>query len=198
MSISLKRIALADLQMLADGGVPATARNGTAVDALPPPFVAARSLAQLQQGKPSQWCSTFYILSDDPAVDLPVDASANVSAEGAPRIVGSCGFKDVPVNGRVEIGYGVSPACQRRGVATAAVTELARIAFASGQVRELLAQVNRDNLASTRVVQKLQFKRHGQIVDTDGELLYQWILVAAQTLHEALIAQISNPTEGQE
>ena len=194
MSISLKRIALADLQMLADGGVPATARNGTAVDALPPPFVAARSLAQLQQGKPSQWCSTFYILSDD----LSVDASANVSAEGAPRIVGSCGFKDVPVNGRVEIGYGVSPACQRRGVATAAVTELARIAFASGQVRELLAQVNRDNLASTRVVQKLQFKRHGQIVDTDGELLYQWILVAAQTLHEALIAQISNPTEGQE
>ena len=166
MSIRLASIALADLQILADGAVPAAAPGCAAVDALPPHFVAARSLALLQQGKSAQWCSTFYMLSDD------------VDGEARPIIVGSCGFKDVPVNGRVEIGYGVSPAWQRGGVATAAVAELARMAFASGEVRELLAQINRDNIASTRVVQKLQFQRRGQIVDTDGELLYQWILRA--------------------
>lgn len=169
MSIWLKQISLPDLQTLAGGGVPAAAADWAAVDALPPHFVAARALAHLQQGKPAHWCSTFYILSDDN--DEPT----------APRIVGSCGFKDVPLNGRVEIGYGVSPACQRRGIATAAVAELARIAFASGEVRELLAQINRDNLASTRVARKLQFQRRGQIVDTDGELLYQWILRAPTT-----------------
>ncbi len=169
MSITLARISLADLQTLADSGVPAAAVGRAAVDALPPHFVAARSVAQLLQGKPAHWCSTFYILSDDAADNA------------GPIIVGSCGFKDVPVNGRVEIGYGVSPACQRRGAATATVAELARMAFASGEVRELLAQINRDNVASTRVAQKLQFQRRGQIVDTDGELLYQWILRAPDT-----------------
>ena len=102
MRIVLQSIPFADLQVLAAGGVPAAARHCAQRDALPPDFVAARSVAQLQQGKPAHWCATFYIVAPD------------LLNAALPCIVGSCGFKDVPVDGRVEIGYGVSPARQRR------------------------------------------------------------------------------------
>ena len=37
------------------------------------------------------------------------------------KIVGSCGFKGEPVAGRVDVGYGIAPACRGQGTAAAAV-----------------------------------------------------------------------------
>lgn len=90
-------------------------------------------------------------------------------------IVGSCGFKNEPVDGQVEIGYGMSPEARNQGYATAAVAELVALARSPGNVDAVLAQVNRTNIASTRVVQKLQFKPDGERLDHEGELLVQWI-----------------------
>jgi len=159
MSVTLQSIPRAELQVLADSGRPDSVTTRMADGALPPAFVAQRSLTQLREGKEEYWCSTFYIVRD----------SDNC-------VIGGCGFKDVPSGGRIEIGYGVSPACRNQGVATHAVRELLRLAFATGDVSEVLAKISPMNASSTRVVQKLEFVKGEVTTDEDGELLVQWVM----------------------
>ena len=159
MTVRLQSISRADLLVLANSGLPDGIAARTADGALPPAFVAQRSLTQLQEGKGEYWCSTFYIVRD---------------ADNF--VVGGCGFKDVPLRGRVEIGYGVSPACRNQGVATHAVRELLHLAFATDAVSEVLAQVSPANAASTRVVQKLSFVKGEAAADESGELVVRWVL----------------------
>lgn len=80
--------------------------------------------------------------------------------------VGGIGFKGVP-NDRdeVEIGYGVSPSRQRHGVASEALTALCD--FARGRVGAIVAETDRDNTASQRVLEKCGF----HLVDDDHDLL---------------------------
>jgi ribosomal-protein-alanine N-acetyltransferase len=157
MTIYLYPLSPADLRALAAGAVPASLPGNVADGALPPPFVAERSLRQLDEGKDAAWCSTFLILRD-------ADST----------VVGACGFKDEPADGCVEIGYGVAEECRKQGIATAAVSELVRIAFDHVAVRGVLAQINPDNVSSTRVVQALGFEADDTVVDDDGEPLVQW------------------------
>lgn len=158
-SITLIAIPFPDLFDLSESRLPAGVASCALEGSLPPEFVARRSFDQLAQGKPAQWCTTFYMLrSLDHAV------------------VGSCGFKDAPVDAQVEIGYAVSPTCRNTGIATAAVAALLHMAFMRSEVNQVLAQVNPDNLASTRVVEKLGFKAHGTSIDKDNEVLAQWLV----------------------
>lgn len=90
-------------------------------------------------------------------------------------LVGSCGFKDAPRQGRVEIGYGVAPDCRNQGVATAAVAALLDLAFSSGDVHQVLAQIDPDNRSSTRVVEKLGFRAEGTRTAEHDEVLVQWV-----------------------
>jgi [ribosomal protein S5]-alanine N-acetyltransferase len=158
MLIALQQIPVADLQALAVSGEPTLVARAVVAGALPPDFVAKRAIEHIAQGKAELWCNTFYIVR---------------VADSC--IVGSCGFKDSPTNGRVEIGYGVSASCRRQGVATAAVSELLHLAFASGQATEVLAEVSPENAPSTRLVQRLQFESLGERINTEGELVVQWL-----------------------
>jgi RimJ/RimL family protein N-acetyltransferase len=157
MTFHIQPIGVADLESIAASRLPNDTALPVADGALPPPHIASRSLEQLAQGKPAYWCSTFYIVRD-------LDR----------QVVGACGYKDAPAAGRVEIGYGVAPSCQRQGAASAAVREMLRLAFEIETVHEVLAQVNPANVASTRVVRKFGFDQGTVIVDDDGELLVQW------------------------
>ncbi|MEP7181155.1 MAG: GNAT family N-acetyltransferase [Betaproteobacteria bacterium] len=158
MTVTLLRFSRAELGVLADSGIPERLAGRIADGALPPAFVAQRALKQLEAAKAESWCGTFCIVRED---------------GGA--VVGSCGFKDVPSSGQVEIGYGVSPEWRNRGVATGAVRELCRLAFASGEAHAVLARVNPTNLSSSRVVEKLGFERGDTVVDDDGEMVVQWV-----------------------
>lgn len=158
MTIYLYPLCAADLRALAAGAIPAALPGNVADGALPPAFVAERSLRQLDGGKNPTWCSTYLIVRNSDAT-----------------VVGACGFKDEPAEGRVEIGYGVAPECRKQGIAKSAVSELVRAAFACTDVDTVLAQVNPDNVSSTRVVQSLRFEANGTIIDDDGEALVQWL-----------------------
>jgi RimJ/RimL family protein N-acetyltransferase len=159
MSFTLQPISRADLQVLADAGVPAGVAGRTADGALPPPFVAKRGLGQLAQGQEELWCHGFYIVRDMDGL-----------------VVGGCGFKGAPMCGQVEIGYGVSPACRNQGAATQAVRQLIERAFATGVINAILAQINPTNASSTRIAQKLGFTRGEVETGEGGELLVQWVL----------------------
>jgi len=125
--------------------------------ALPPSHVAARSLSQLDAGVPANWCVPFLIVT-----------------KASREILGGCGFKGEPSNGRVEIGYGVAESARCRGIATAAVVELLKLAASSGLVRHVDAHIVPDNVASSKVVSHLGFSPGDTIIDPDGELVVHW------------------------
>ncbi len=126
-------------------------------DSMPPAFVAKRALALAAAGHRLPWATTFLIVNDEDA-----------------RIVGGCGFKSGPSNGRVEVGYRVAPSAQGRGAASQALQLLVRSAFEAGAT-EVLAEVSPTNHASTRVVQKAGFERVGSRVDDENEFVVQWV-----------------------
>lgn len=157
MAFSLLQLSREDLLDLANSRVPAALAARLEADALPPTFVTARALELLAEGKSPYWCNTFLVVRDADS-----------------RIVGGCGFKSEPKNGRVEIGYGVSPESRGKGAATAAVKRLLVLAFAAGAM-EVLAEVCPENLASTRVVEKLGFSNTGSRVNEQRETVVQWV-----------------------
>jgi RimJ/RimL family protein N-acetyltransferase len=157
MSFSLLQLSREQLLECADSRLPAALASRVEEGALPPSFVAARALKLVAEGKAEFWCNTFLIVRNHDQ-----------------RVIGGCGFKDAPKDGRVEIGYGVSPGCRGQGAATAAVGLLLRLAFGRG-VREVFAEVTPDNLASARVVRKLGFVGTGTRVDEENQVVVQWV-----------------------
>ena len=127
-------------------------------EALPPPHVAARSLKHLAAGTPAFWCVPFLMLD-----------------EKRDRILGGCGFKTAPINGRVEIGYGVAASERGRGIATAGVAALLQLARESGEVGELVAIILPDNAASAKVVSRLGFTLESRVIDEDGVPADEWV-----------------------
>jgi RimJ/RimL family protein N-acetyltransferase len=126
--------------------------------ALPPPRVIERALAAISFGKPAHWWAPFLIFE-----------------YGVQSVIGGCAFKGAPEDGAVEILYGIAKECRGRGIAPAAVAELARLAFENGAL-EVLAEIEPHNISSARVVQKCGFVRTGERMASDGVFVDQWKL----------------------
>lgn len=95
------------------------------------------------------------------------------------EVVGHAGFHGPPwMIGRSEIGYSISAAHRRRGLATEAAGALVDWAFARGETR-VYASVLPANAASMRVVAKLGFEQVGQQVDDVDGLEYVFAKDAA-------------------
>ena len=77
-------------------------------------------------------------------------------------VIGTAGFKGKPVQASVEIGYGVLPAYRRLGYASEAVRALTDWAFSHSDVTRVLADCERDNIPSIRVLEKLGMRRTGE------------------------------------
>ena len=155
-AVALRPLALRELADLAASRVPAGMEGRAQPGALPPAFVAQRALDRIARGCSEFWCATFLVVREDG------------------EIVGGCGFKGEPADGRVEIAYGVAPAHRRQGVAAGAVRALLDLAFANG-VREVFAEILHENAASVAVVRKLGFRSEGSRVDDDGDAVGVWV-----------------------
>ena len=157
MPFSLLQLSTPALEALAASRVPEGLKLGVELDSLPPAFVAVRSLELAAAGHPTPWSTSFLIVNDEDS-----------------RVVGGCGFKTAPNQGRVEVGYGVAPMARGKGAATAALKMLVHRAFEAGAT-DVLAEVASSNHASTRVVQKAGFKDVGARVDNENEYVVQWV-----------------------
>jgi [ribosomal protein S5]-alanine N-acetyltransferase len=71
------------------------------------------------------------------------------------RIVGVCGFKGAPIDGRVEIAYGAVPGHEGRGVATQLARQLIDIALQTRADVSVMAQTLPQDSASTSILKKL-------------------------------------------
>jgi [ribosomal protein S5]-alanine N-acetyltransferase len=157
MHFSLIRLSREQTVAIAESRVPDELDARIAAESLPPDFIGRTALEQWSAGKSAHWCAVFLIVRN-------VDR----------LIVGSCCFKDEPHHGRVEIGYGISPAHRRQGAATDALSAMLKLASAGG-AKEVLAEVSPENLASTILVRRLGFVDAGRRVDEDHETIVQWV-----------------------
>lgn len=89
-------------------------------------------------------------------------------------LVGWGGFKGPPRDGAVELGYAVAPGWEGRGVASAAVRELLREAWAAPEVQAVLAHTLAGPGASVRVLEKTGFVHDGAAEDDDVGALWRF------------------------
>ncbi|MGP4041003.1 GNAT family N-acetyltransferase [Gracilibacillus sp. D59] len=87
-------------------------------------------------------------------------------------VIGDIGFKGKPNSGSIiEVGYGIVPSVQGKGYATEAVKKIIQWAFSFRNINKVIAECQVDNLPSTRVLEKLDFKR----IDIENNML-KWQL----------------------
>ena len=88
------------------------------------------------------------------------------------RAIGGIGFKGQPVDGCVEIGYGLAPSARGDGYAAEAVVAVLSLAAEHGLSR-VIADTTLDNIASQRTLSRAGFR----LLRVDDELqLYEVLL----------------------
>lgn len=86
------------------------------------------------------------------------------------RIIGGLCFKGSPdEKGRVEIGYGMQDKYRCKGYMTEAVKELINWAFSFKHVTEVIAEIEKDNLPSYRVLEKAGMEKY-----KENEKMFWW------------------------
>ena len=86
------------------------------------------------------------------------------------RIIGGLCFKGCPdEKGRVEIGYGMQDEYRCKGYATEAVKELINWAFTQEKVLSVIAETEKDNLPSHRVLEKIGMEKY-----EEKEKMFWW------------------------
>ena len=90
-------------------------------------------------------------------------------------LIGLCGFTGPPdPDGAVEIAYSIAPNYQGKGYATEAAIAIVDYALNSDRVKTVCAHTLPEFNASTRVLEKCGFKRIGEIVDPERNLVWRW------------------------
>lgn len=89
-------------------------------------------------------------------------------------LIGAAGFKGPPIDGMVEIAYGLVPDYQGKGYATEAAQALVAFAFESGAVHLVRASTLPTPNASTRVLAKCGFSHVGEVTDPEDGLVWRW------------------------
>ncbi len=102
------------------------------------------------------------------------------------RIIGGLCFKGCSdEKGRVEIGYGIQDEYRCKGYTTEAVKELINWAFSFNNVTEVIAETEKDNLPSHRVLEKVGMEKY-----EENEKMFWWRLnkmVTTQKAHKIVM-----------
>lgn len=90
------------------------------------------------------------------------------------EIVGLCSVKAPPSGGVIDIGYGIAPTRQNRGIAGRAVGDIVAWARKVPQLRAITAETTPTNLASHRVLERNGFMQVGERVDEEDGPVICW------------------------
>jgi RimJ/RimL family protein N-acetyltransferase len=88
------------------------------------------------------------------------------------RAIGGIGFKGQPVDGCVEIGYGLAPSARGEGYAAEAAVAVLAVAAEHG-LSKVIADTTLDNIASQRTLSRAGFRLVGS---DDEQQLYEALL----------------------
>lgn len=88
------------------------------------------------------------------------------------EVVGLCSITRPFEGGSVDIGYGIAPSRQRRGIATRAIGAVVAWARIAPHVSAITAETAIDNIPSQQVLARNGFERTGERFDAeDGQLI---------------------------
>jgi RimJ/RimL family protein N-acetyltransferase len=129
------------------------------------PVTAEEVSAVLNGQRRADWAADFPAEGDQviagllARTGLPADDARRfghrlVAERHTSTVVGGAGFFGPPQDGEVEIGYGIVPSRQGRGYATEAVQAMVADIFQLDSVLTVTANVDLDNPASMRVLEK--------------------------------------------
>lgn len=90
------------------------------------------------------------------------------------KCVGTCAFKTPPINESVEIAYYTFPEYEGQGVATSMARQLVEKALSETPNIRICAQTLPALSASTRVLQKLGFRRIAEIDHPQDGKVWEW------------------------
>ena len=89
-------------------------------------------------------------------------------------VVGTGGFKGPPLDGVVEIAYGVDAEHRSKGYATEVAAALVGYAFEFPEVSVIRAHTLPDSIASKRVLAKCGFDHVGEVVDPEDGVVVRF------------------------
>jgi [ribosomal protein S5]-alanine N-acetyltransferase len=89
-------------------------------------------------------------------------------------IVGSCGFKNIPVDGKVEIAYWTFKEFEHRGIATSSCAHLVNISLSANPSLIITARTSSVNNTSSRILRKNGFSHTGMVYDDECGDIYEW------------------------
>jgi ribosomal-protein-alanine N-acetyltransferase len=109
-------------------------------------------------------------------------------AVASDKVVGTCGFKAAPVEGRVEIAYFTFPGYEGKGIATQMGRQLVSMAREADTDVIVAAQTLPERNASHRVLEKLGFRCIGPLEHPEDGTVLEWQkpTLAAPTPHAAI------------
>jgi ribosomal-protein-alanine N-acetyltransferase len=92
------------------------------------------------------------------------------------KLIGLCGFTGPPdSNGVAEIAYGIAPAYQGKGHATEVANALVDFASRDPRARTIRAHTLTQTNASSRVLEKCDFKKVGETIDPENnQPIWRW------------------------
>jgi RimJ/RimL family protein N-acetyltransferase len=90
------------------------------------------------------------------------------------EVVGLCSITRPPENGAIDIGYGIAPSRQGRGIATRAVGDIVDWAMGEPRLTVITAETSVANAPSERVLMRNGFAKVGERVDEQDGLLNCW------------------------
>ena len=160
MPLSLMPLTERDLRELIAAPAPFATRHGLVIEdgACAPNFIYERALSNMQLAP--AWAGLL---------------GTRLYVMDGKRVVGGGGVKAIPTaEGEVEIGYGMAPAWQGRGLGTQAARGLTEEALAHGAQR-ISACTRPDNTASWRLLERIGFVRDGERDDPDDGMLWRWV-----------------------
>jgi len=96
-------------------------------------------------------------------------------------VVGTCGFKGPPRDGRVEIAYFTFPGFEGQGIATAMAAELIAVARKAQPAIQIAAQTLPQRNASHRILEKLGFTPVGLMDHPEDGAVCEWRLPMNQS-----------------
>ena len=135
-----------------------------------------------QAGAGDVWADDFPFDGDIIGVTAFLRASAygnqrpfghyRITRKADGQAIGGIGFKGQPQNACAEIGYGLAPSARGQGYAAEALTAILTVAAEYG-VSRVVADTDKDNIASQRTLERAGFRR----LAANGDLYLYEVLV---------------------
>lgn len=91
------------------------------------------------------------------------------------QVVGSCGFKEPPRDGRVEIAYWTFERFERQGVASESCRLLVELSLKTDPDLVITARTLPEDNASTRILKRNGFEFAGEVVDPEDGVVWEWV-----------------------